>query len=244
MRFRSPLIDRTSLIIAAVLAALTIVCVLVVDRAAAYWVRDLDPVVRAPFMAIRNVGEGSYWLIPSALIALIALIAAWRAKGRRWSPLVATLGRAALFVFTTLAMSSIALHIIKAVVGRARPRMLMREDVYGFAPFNIDSDFSSLPSGHTNTLFAAALALGYLAPRFCVPFLAIALIFSAPRVFAGSHFPGDVLAGIALAVVIAPLIHRWFEAKRLLFVPEASGGTKRVLTVALLKRLWRRAWFR
>lgn len=238
MRSRGPLLDRTSALVALVLAALTILCVLVVDRPAAFWVRDLDPAVRAPFMAIRNVGEGGYWLIPSAIIALVTLVIAWRAKGRRWAPLVATIGRGFLFVFTTLAMSSIALHALKAIIGRARPRLLMREDVYGFSPFTVDSDFSSLPSGHSNTLFAVALALGYLAPRFRVVFLAIALVFSAPRVFAGSHFPGDVLAGAALAVIVAPLIQRWFEAKRLVFVPGADGRAKRTLTLGLLRRLW------
>lgn len=241
MRAPGALINRTSLIVALVLVALTIVCILVVDRPAAFWARDLDPAVRAPFMATRNVGEGGYWLIPSAIIALVMLVLAWRARGRRWAPLVAAIGRAFLFVFTTVAISSIALHIIKVVVGRARPRLLMREDVYSFSPFNFDSDFSSLPSGHSNTLFAVALALGCLAPRYRVVFLAIALIFSSTRVFAGSHYPGDVLAGAALAVIVAPLIHRWFEARRLLFVPAPDGTTRRVLTGRLLARLWRRA---
>jgi len=243
---RSLRFDRLSLWVALGLGALAALCVVLIDRPAAFWVRDLDPAIRAPFMAIRNVGEGGNWLIPSGVVALITLLLAWRCGKRAWAPFVATIGRAFLFVFVSVAASSIALQIFKVVVGRARPRVLMRDeangtDLFGFSPFNFDSDFSSLPSGHSNTVFAVALALGYLAPRLRPAFLLLALLFSSARVFAGSHFPGDVLAGAGLAVLTVPLVLRWFAERRLLFAPGDDGRVRRRLTVPLLKRLWRRA---
>ena len=234
-------LDRASALFALGLIVLVILCYFWLDRPAAYWVRDLDPALRAPFMAIRDVGAGHWWLAPTGAAALIMLPLARRMRRQGFAPLAATLCRAGLYVFATAGISSLALHVAKVAVGRARPRLLMREDVYGFSPFNFDSDYSSLPSGHTNTMVAVALALGYLAPRYRAAFLVVALGLASARVLSGSHYPGDVIAGAALAVIVAPLVHAWFASRRLLFTPLPEGGARRRLSGRLLARLWRRA---
>ncbi len=75
---------------------------------------------------------------------------------------------------------------------------------------------NSFPSGHSITAMSAFTALVWcLRPRRIYQIIAafIAIIITYSRVYLGVHFPGDVLAGslmgILLTLLILPFIHEW-----------------------------------
>ena len=81
---------------------------------------------------------------------------------------------------------SLIASVLKAVVGRPRPR----------------GDSGSFPSGHATAAFAAAFVLARRFPRFRILAYFGAAVISATRVLLHKHYLSDVLAGAALGLAI------------------------------------------
>src|SRR5205823_2457834 len=82
-----------------------------------------------------------------------------RDKLRAWSYLPG-------FVFVSIAASGIVVNILKAIFGRARPKLLFAHADYYFGWWGFQADYWSFPSGHAVTIVALAAALYFLWPRW------------------------------------------------------------------------------
>jgi membrane-associated phospholipid phosphatase len=181
------------------------------DRDLALAARDIDPTTYAIFRQITRLGRSEWYLIPSALGIVLGFIGARRATGAARAAWERLLQRC-LWVFSAVAVSGIVANILKIVFGRARPRLLdSGPATYGMSWFEVGSSYASFPSGHSNTAFAVALAIGALVPRWRVPLLIAAAVVAASRVVIGAHYLTDTLAGALLAVVTTLLLQRWFR---------------------------------
>jgi membrane-associated phospholipid phosphatase len=97
------------------------------------------------------------------------------------------------------------LHLLKFVVGRARPDRYMGAYVSDFFG---GTDFDSFPSLHTSAaVLLTALMLRYV-PRSGWVLVPLAILASLSRVVQGRHFLSDVFAGAALTLLIAHLCMR------------------------------------
>ncbi len=74
------------------------------------------------------------------------------------------------------------------------------------ALFDASGSFNSFPSGHATVSFAVAYALGRSYPRLRIPLYASAALVAVARVYLGSHFPTDVVAGAILGIAAGWLI--------------------------------------
>jgi undecaprenyl-diphosphatase len=72
----------------------------------------------------------------------------------------------------------------------------------------------SFPSGHATVAFACATVLAFAVPRLRWPLFALAALIAWSRVYVGVHYPGDVLAGAALGVLIATALRMLAGALR------------------------------
>lgn len=210
--------------IVVILLALITLSYLFLDR----WLTDLLPELPRDVVLfhrqITNLGLGGPWLIGSLVLGLWYW---WQAKQadtfcrrvcRR------TRATACLFVFMAVALSGIITNVIKACVGRPRPSLYEKSALYfDFDPFPASAMWKSFPSGHTTTIFAAALAIGFFAPRWRWPLLALACIVGGSRVYIGAHYPSDVLGGIFIAYLTTYALRQQWEKKyRLPFSPAKS----------------------
>jgi undecaprenyl-diphosphatase len=66
----------------------------------------------------------------------------------------------------------------------------------------------SFPSGHAASGFAFAFGVGRLEPRAGTALAALAAAVAYSRVHTGVHFPGDVVAGSLVGVVVAGTLCR------------------------------------
>jgi hypothetical protein len=143
------------------------------------------------------MGESQWYLVPSGLIGFIC----WRSRPA-WS-------RKGWYVFLSVASTGILANVVKVCFGRYRPKLYFEHNVFGFSPFNLKLDDLSFPSGHATTTFAAAVALGYLFPRFRWFFYIMAALVAFSRVVLVRHWLSDIIAGAWLGAAGALVCWAW-----------------------------------
>ncbi len=154
----------------------------------------------------------------------------WRRASGRWRLFCALLIPSAV-------LSRAAALFLKALLARPRPfltldhvRLLLPVDGLGA---------HGLPSSHAaNTAVVAALAWLCAGPSAGTWLLtALAIVVSASRVYAGVHYPGDVLLGAAVgagSAAIVRIVHdRWYARKT-----DVGRRRWRVIFAALLAAVW------
>ena len=87
-------------------------------------------------------------------------------------------------------------YVVKLAARRSRPKLR------GLPPLAGAPSALSFPSAHATSSFAAAVAMGRVAPRARPALLAGATAMALTRPYLGMHFPSDVLAGSALGTAI------------------------------------------
>lgn len=119
---------------------------------------------------------------------------------------------------------------LKHLIGRPRPRFT-HSGGFQFWP-SWSSGLDSFPSGHTSASFAVATVLARYLPRTAWLCYGIATWVAMSRIWRGSHFPTDILAGVILGVTVGMVasrpLHEWRESLGqavLLLTPYAATAT-------------------
>jgi undecaprenyl-diphosphatase len=97
-----------------------------------------------------------------------------------------------------LVASHLVVQLVKRTVGRPRPA--------GESCIVRPPDRFSFPSGHSAAAFSVAMGYASVNPALALPLLAAAALVGASRVVLGVHFPADVVAGQAIAVMTAAVL--------------------------------------
>jgi undecaprenyl-diphosphatase len=98
---------------------------------------------------------------------------------------------------------------IKALVDRPRPPLRYAEPKT-LVPLPHDASF---PSGHAATSFAAATMLSFSFPRLSPLLYLLAAAVGFSRVYAGVHYPLDVIGGAFLGVLVATALRLLVAAR-------------------------------
>jgi membrane-associated phospholipid phosphatase len=193
------------------------------------------------FEAITEFGKAGWFLWPAGLGLLAIAAVASPALGRTAYLTLMSLAVRLGFVFVAVALPSLFVTLVKRVIGRARPLRGDGSD-FTFAPFGLEAGHTSLPSGHSTTAFAAAVALGALFPRARPWLWAYAGIIALSRVVITTHYPSDVIAGAVVGAVGALIVRTWFAARRLGFTIGSDGRVRALPgpSLARLRRVARR----
>ncbi|MDO8574469.1 MAG: phosphatase PAP2 family protein [bacterium] len=69
----------------------------------------------------------------------------------------------------------------------------------------------SFPSGHASILFALSMVVFYVNKRWGMWFFVLSLINGVSRIFAGVHYPLDILAGAAIGVLSGFLVYMFLK---------------------------------
>ncbi len=157
-----------------------------------------NPVLDQAMPALSRAADWSrLWLGVAALLALSGR-PAWR--------------RAAVRGLASVALASTSANgLAKLSVRRVRPPLaavpLARRAHR--APVT-----TSFPSGHSASAAAFTVGVALEAPELAVPVGAIAAGVAVSRVWTGAHYPGDVVAGIALGTAASLALARVGRGRR------------------------------
>jgi lipid A 4'-phosphatase len=173
------------------------------DRPVARFFHDGDARVHAVFAVITKFGLSDAYLIVSSLLFVGLRIAAARTRDTARAPQLLLNAYRALFIFVVVAASGIATDVLKVICGRARPKLLFIDNIYGFTWGATQADYWSFPSGHATTVAALATALFLLWPRGLPLYVIAALLVMASRLVLNAHYTSDVVAGAAIGVAAA-----------------------------------------
>jgi undecaprenyl-diphosphatase len=146
------------------------------------------------FVGLSRVGsDGAIWILIAVLAAFY-----WR--------------RPAIFVYVVLAdlIAVVSSFLLREAMGRERPALRFPEP----HPLVHVPGTPSFPSGHAATSFACAATLAWLTPLSPVVLYVVASLIAISRVYAGVHYPLDVVGGAALGLGIATALRLLVEARR------------------------------
>lgn len=164
------------------------------DRPAIEWVRSLQG------LWIERIGDAGY--VIGSGVSLIAISGLFVAVGyARANPVWRQAG---LRGWVAQALTAILVQGLKHGIGRPRPR-LHREDEFFTGP-SLESGLDTFPSGHASASFAVATVVAKYCPALAWPAYGLAGFIAVTRVFRGSHFVSDVVAGVVLGIVVGTLV--------------------------------------
>jgi membrane-associated phospholipid phosphatase len=154
------------------------------------------PVLDAPLRELSHLANFSKpWLVTAACLAV-----AGGPSGRR----------AALTGVAAIAVTSLVVNQPMKLAGnRARPDR-ERAGVPRHRWVRMPTS-SSFPSGHSASAAAFAVAVGDACPPLRVPLGVSAVAVAFSRVYTGVHYPGDVLVGASVGIVVGRMTSRAFE---------------------------------
>ena len=185
--------------------ALSLACYKFFDVPAALFFATADGMTKNVFELITSLGlSAPYLAAASAGFVLFRFIIK--------KPVPANIS---LFLFIAIVTSGLANDLIKVLVGRSRPCLLLTHGIYGFKPFAHQYDYASFPSGHANTIAALCYGLSVATGRFKYILPIVALAVMASRIVLEAHFLSDVLFGAYLGIVITESVAVCFEKKGL-----------------------------
>jgi len=169
------------------------------------------------YRVVNRFAARTGWLHPpvvayakyGVVLFAVSLLAAWWLGRKRSSPApLAALACTVAAVFVALGLAQLLGHL----VDRARPYTAM-------SAVNVlvarTTDFS-FPSDHATVVGAVAAGLWFVDRRLGRVVAVLALLMACARVYVGAHYPGDVLAGLALGAGTAVVV-RLFAMR--IFVP-------------------------
>jgi undecaprenyl-diphosphatase len=110
--------------------------------------------------------------------------------------------RAARLGLASLAVTAVVVNLVFKPLGRRRrpDRVAQEVPVGRHIRMPISSSF---PSGHSAAAFAFATGVGHISSVAGAPLHGLATLVAYSRVHTGVHYPGDVIAGSLLGLVLA-----------------------------------------
>ena len=195
------------------LVAIGVVCFLVgaasyffYDRPVAAFAHGLDLRIHPAAAFITRFGYSDGYLILSAVAFVVFYLILRRWRDQAWR---------AAFMFINVALSGLAVDVVKWIVGRARPSLFFHDGIYGFTWFAARADHWSFPSGHGQTASALALSLTTFWPRFWPVWWLAAVLVMASRLVLGAHYLSDLLGGFYIASAVWWGVRAWFARQGL-----------------------------
>lgn len=172
---------------------------------------------------ITDFGTFGWMIYAAAGLTTVAYIAERSGLSETVQSRARTARFLSLYILVTIGTASALVHMLKFVIGRARPELIAEMGAHSLTPFAGGDLFASFPSGHSTAVGAFFGAFSMLVPQLRPLFALGALTIGVSRVIVGAHYPSDVAAGLLLGLWSAVMIAFIFLSREWLFSADARG---------------------
>ena len=210
----------------AFLAGLVLIPVLMVtiDGPLTSTMRNIDGEAKAIIDMLSESGDSKYSLIPTGVTFLVLMAVYFFDPNTVRARMTAWVATVAGFIFVSIAYSGILTNVIKILLGRARPHVADSLALPELHPFAVSGSWHSFPSGHANTVFAIAFAVGFLVPALRRYLIVLAAGLAFCRVLQFRHFISDSLGGALLALATTLWLRDLFARNGIVFRRRRNGS--------------------
>jgi len=177
------------------------------DKAIATYFYTLhNQTVTELFNVLTGLGNSAWYFIPSILLFFYFK----KIKNQPNETLIA------LYIFMTNLVAGLLVWVFKVPFGRARPKLYLEHNLYGFQWFEIKPDLVSFPSGHTITIISTVVAFSLLFPKWKYLLLSLGALVAFSRVVLTKHYMSDVVFASFLGTMVAIYLYQYyFKSKEL-----------------------------
>lgn len=188
-----------------VYSLLTLIFVLMIfyywlDIPTALWINahTVHPTLVTLSQLIETLFKSVNWLVLSIAAGIIGLYLHYTQKN-------ANKAKPFLFFAFSGIIAFVLCFIIKVILARYRPQLLIDHGLYGFHFWLLSEPSNSMPSGHAAAAFAGLYALARICQRHWVTIvlMVIALFIAVSRILILKHYPSDVICAAYIGVVSA-----------------------------------------
>jgi diacylglycerol kinase family enzyme/membrane-associated phospholipid phosphatase len=135
----------------------------------------------------------------------------WLAVGVLLATRKGPLRRGAIRGIGSMAFSSLVVNaVLKRVFGRVRPDL---ENLQSTRRLRREPGSLSFPSGHSSSAAAFVTGLAMESPAAGAALAPLGVAVGYSRVHVGVHYPGDVLAGLAVGGAVAAASQHWWRVR-------------------------------
>ncbi|MDR0915180.1 MAG: phosphatase PAP2 family protein [Endomicrobium sp.] len=131
------------------------------------------------------------------LIIIISILILWKYKKHNFCFNVC------IFI-VVLTISTISNYICKFLCARARP--ITRLGIENVNTILENSLYNSFPSGHTQIAVTICTFMLFIINKYRLLYIITTVLIGLERIYVGSHFPSDVIAGALLGMLITYFI--------------------------------------
>jgi membrane-associated phospholipid phosphatase len=177
------------------------------DRQILYWMQGhSSPVLKKISLNLSWFFSPTHWTIFAilCLVLFLALNVTLRSQNQAEShPRLIKLKANLLLLGSTLILAAVIATVIKFILARYRPDMLLERKLYGFHFFSFHRDYNSTPSGHTLMSFAGLFALSRIIQKSWATWLLLllAVIIACSRIILSEHYTADILLGAYIGIM-------------------------------------------
>jgi len=111
----------------------------------------------------------------------------------------------AVAALSALIANGLIVQIVKGLWYRPRP-FLDTDIVHFITNYN-----SSFPSSHATFMFALSMSVYFFNKKLGIIFFVVSILTGVARIFAGVHWPSDILAGAVLGILVAAIVKHFFK---------------------------------
>jgi len=123
-----------------------------------------------------------------------------------------------IIFIVVLLCGGIVIQILKFLFDKARPLKSL-QDLIAANQIHVKVLLGPLkekgfPSGHTQSVFAAAVFLSKKIKKFAWLFFIVAFLSGISRIYVGAHYFSDVIGGMIIGIVVTEFFYRIIEKRR------------------------------